>query len=89
MVEDAGRLLATVGLALLTVNPTQLLVAGLLFPSPLYTAFQENGPAEFGNAGAEDGTMPPDTVTDGMAVVIPEQVLPVKRVYVTVPPAEP
>jgi hypothetical protein len=65
------------GLVLVTTNPAQLLVAGLLFSSPVYATLHENESTEPGVAGDEDGIILLVTVTVEIGVGIPEQALPV------------
>jgi len=76
--DKDDRVVAIVGIVLVTSNPTQILLAGLLFVSPEYATFHdhEKGPTEVGVAGEEDGITPLVTVTVEM-VGMPEQALPV------------
>ena len=75
----AERLVAIVGLALLTVIGSHGDDAPLLFASPLYVAFQLYGPATLKGCKIEPGIAPPVTVTGVPAIVpVPVQVDPVK-----------
>jgi|SRR2546425_2581057 len=57
------RVVANVGVALLTVRSSQALNAGLLFGSPLYVAFQLYRPAAVNLTDREFGMTPLVTVT--------------------------
>jgi hypothetical protein len=72
----AERVVVIVGVALMTVRGSHGLVAGLLFVSPLYVAFQLNWPGVGNVSEGEFGTIPFVTGTGVNEVwMVPVQVL--------------
>jgi len=89
VIDEEERLVVIVTTAgELTVRGSHELVAPLLFASPEYAAFQLNDPAVSNTWAAESGTTPFVTATGlPTTVPVPEHDDPVKKLYVTVPPA--
>jgi hypothetical protein len=78
------RLVVITGVALLTTRDLHALVIRMLFASPLYVACQLKVPVELKTT--ENGPAVPDAnATILLATVVPEQVLPVNMLKVTVP----
>jgi hypothetical protein len=79
-----------VGLVVVTVSTSQeLRVAGLLFVSPLYVAFQLNWPSVVNVTEGEFGTMLLTTLTENVkaTATVLHVVVPFQTRYVTVPAA--